>query len=60
MLSKTTLLDQIKLMPDHFTIDELIERIIFIAKVESGLNDSKNGNKISEQELENQMKKWFK
>jgi len=58
MLSKSKLKEQIEQLPDQFTIDELVERLIFMNKVESGLNDSKNEDKISEIELENQMKRW--
>jgi len=59
MIRKSLLLEQLEKMPDKFTIDELIERLVFTGKIESGLKDSKTGNKISEQELENEMKKWF-
>jgi len=59
MIRKSLHLEQLEKMPDKFTIDELIERLVFTDKIESGLKDSKTGNKISEQELENEMKKWF-
>ncbi len=58
MLSKAQLKKQIEQLPDHFTIDELVERLVFMNKVESGLKDSKNGNKINESDLENLIKKW--
>lgn len=60
MLTKSKLKEQIENMPDEFTLDELVERLVFVNKVESGLKDSQLGNKISEQELENEIKKWFK
>lgn len=58
MLSKAKLKEQIDQLPDHFTIDELVERLVFINKVESGLADSKNGSKIDEQELDKLIRKW--
>jgi len=58
MLSKAKIREQIEQLPEHFTIDELIERLVFLNKVESGLNDSSNGNTISENELECVIKKW--
>lgn len=60
MLTKSKVKEQIENMPDKFTMDELVERLVFIGKVERGLKDSDSGNKISETELENEMKKWFK
>jgi len=59
MLTKAKLKEQIEKLPDSFTIDELIESLVFVNKVESGLSDSENGDKVSEKELENKMKEWF-
>ena len=60
MLSKEVLIKQIESMPDKFTVDELVERLVFTQKIESGILDSDNGNKVSEEQLENEIKKWFK
>jgi len=59
MISKAKLKEQIKNLPEKFTIEELVERLVFMEKVDNGLNDSIQNNKISEQELEQQMKTWF-
>lgn len=59
MISKAKLKEHIDNLPDKFTIDELVERLVFMEKVDKGLHDSKENNKISEQELEREMKKWF-
>ena len=58
MLSKTKIKEQIESLPENFTIDELVERLVFMNKVESGLSDSASDNKISESDLENLIKKW--
>jgi len=60
MISKSVLKEQMKSLPDKFTIDELINRLIFLEKVESGIEDSKNGKLIEEDELEIKIKEWFK
>lgn len=60
MVTKAKVREQIDKMPDKFTIDELVERLVFVNKVEQGLSDSKNGDKIDENELEKEIKKWFK
>lgn len=60
MISKSKLKEQIEGMPDQFTLDELVERLVFMNKVENGLSDSKNEKTISEAQLDKEMKKWFK
>ena len=60
MVTKTKLKEQIENFPDEFTIEELIDRLIFIEKIELGNQQSKSGEEISEAELEKEMSKWFK
>ena len=60
MITKAKLKEQIEKLPDSFTIDELVESLVFVGKVESGLEDSKKNRKISEKDLEDKMKTWFK
>ena len=59
MITKAKLKEQIEKLPESFTIDELVESLVFVEKVELGLNDSMTGKRISEQELEDKMKEWF-
>ena len=59
MITKTKLKKQIKNLPEEFSIDQLVEKLILIEKIENGEKQSLNGNKISEAELENEINKWF-
>jgi hypothetical protein len=59
MLTKTKLKEQIEKFPEEFSIDELIDRLILIEKIERGIKQSENGNVISEAELDKEIKKWF-
>jgi hypothetical protein len=59
MLTKTKLIAEIKNFPEQFSIDELIEKLILIEKVEMGREQSKQGEVVSEEELEYEVKKWF-
>lgn len=59
MLTKTKLIAEIKNFPEKFSIDELIEKLILLEKVEMGRQQSKKGDVISEAELEYEVKKWF-
>lgn len=62
MITKVKLLELIKNMPeDKFDdIDILLDRIILLEKIENGLNDIKEGNVISEEEMETVIESWFK
>lgn len=59
MLTKSKLLEEIEKFPDEFSIDELVERLIFIEKVEIGNLQSERGEIVSEAELNYEVKKWF-
>ncbi len=60
MITKSKLKEQIEHFPDELTIDELVERLILIEKIERGIQQSDNGEEISEQELDKEISKWFK
>ncbi len=60
MLTKTKLKEQIKSLPENFSIDELIDRLIFVEKIEKGNKQSENKEIISEKELNDEIEKWFK
>ncbi|MCP5064170.1 MAG: hypothetical protein GY936_17150 [Ignavibacteriae bacterium] len=60
MLTKTKLKKQIEKFPEEFSIDDLIDRLILIEKIEKGNRQSENGEIISELELDEEIAKWFK
>lgn len=60
MLTKAKLQKQIEKFPDEFSIDELVDSLILIEKVEKGAIQSGNGDVISEAELDKEIQKWFK
>jgi len=59
MLTKTRLKEQIEKFPEEFSIDELIEHLILMEKIETGNRQSENEEVISDAEMENEIKKWF-
>jgi predicted transcriptional regulator len=59
MLTKTTLKEQIEKFPEKFSIEELIERLIVIEKIERGNEQSENGEIVPESELNAEIAKWF-
>jgi len=60
MISKEKLISQIESFPSELSIDELIEKLIFIDKLEERIQQSEKGETISEDELKKEMNEWFK
>ena len=62
MISKEKLKEQIDKFPeDEISIDELIDRLIFIEKLEKRISSSeKSGPKLSEDDLKQEINKWSK
>ncbi len=58
MLTKNTVRQSIDNLPDSFTIDELIERLIFVEKVEEGIKQSDEGKTISNDDVKSMIEKW--
>lgn len=58
MLTKDRLKRTMANLPDSFTIDELIEQLIFIEKVEEGLKQSEDGKTISNEVVKSVIEKW--
>jgi predicted transcriptional regulator len=59
MLTKEAVNNQIKELPDEFTLDDRIEKLLIIDKVNRGLLDVEEGRIVSETELDKRMAKWF-
>jgi len=60
MLTREKVINSIKDLPDSFTIDELIDRLILIEKVEQGLEQSTEGKVIPHEEVKKIIEKWSK
>lgn len=60
MITKTKLKEQIDSFPEQFSIDDLIERLILVEKIENGKIQSENGEILSESEFDKEIDKWFK
>jgi predicted transcriptional regulator len=60
MITKTQLKQSIHNLPEKFTLDELMDKIILIDKIERGNDQSEKGETFSEEELNTELTKWFK
>ncbi|HEX8529949.1 MAG TPA: hypothetical protein VF646_07990 [Cytophagales bacterium] len=58
MITKERVMDSLKSMPDRFSIDELIDKLLFIEKVEKGLAQSDRGEVFSQEQAREMLKKW--
>ncbi len=60
MLTKSKVKEQIELLPEEFSIDELVNRLILMEKIERAEKQSQKGEVLSEEELDQEMAKCFK
>ena len=60
MLSKDKVKRSIKNLPDSFTIDQLIDQLIFMEKIEEGYQQSEEGKVISNEDVKLMIDKWSK
>jgi len=59
-MTKAKVLDAIKELPQEFDLDELIELLIFIDKVEKGFQQLDKGEIKSHEEAKSIIKAWQK
>ncbi len=57
MLFKEKVLETIQSLPEEFSIDELVDRLILLEKINIGLAQAEAGKTISQKEAQ---KKWQK
>ncbi|MBS9460819.1 MAG: hypothetical protein AAF348_02725 [Bacteroidota bacterium] len=60
MLTKQKLKEHIEFFPDEFSLDELVERLIFIEKIERGEKQSLENDVTEHAQLDKEIEKWFK
>ena len=60
MLTKSQVISSIKEMPDHFSIADLMDKLILLQKIGVGLEQSEKGEVYSSKEAKAMLKKWSK
>ena len=60
MLTKEKIKRTIDLLPEKFTIDQLIEELLLVQKIEEGLKDVEEGNVYTSEEAKQKLAKWLK
>jgi hypothetical protein len=60
MLTKGNVIKTISKFPDSFTLDEVIDKLIFMDKVERGLEQSQSNKVLSKEKATKRLSKWLK
>ena len=60
MITKDKLIQTIKDLPDEFSFDDILDRILLLKKIEIGLEQSENGNINTTEQTKEKLKKWLK
>jgi predicted transcriptional regulator len=60
MLTKEKIKKSIDTLPDNLTIDQVIDRMIMLDKIEQGLKDVEDGNVYTTEEVKDKLNKWLK
>ena len=59
-MKKQKVLDTVNELPQEFDLEELIERLILIEKIENGLEQLDGGKSVSHNEVKEIVKEWQK
>jgi hypothetical protein len=60
MLTKAKIYHTVEKLPKKFSVEQLVEQLIFIEKVEKGLEQSRNGQTNSKEQTKSKLSKWLK
>lgn len=57
-MKRDKVMDAVKEFPKEFELEDLIERLVFVEKVETGLAQLKKGKTVAHEKLKQIAKKW--
>ena len=60
MITKTTLIKSLEKLPENLSIDDLVDHLVLIEKIEKGLDDVENGKVNTKDEAQKKLSKWLK
>lgn len=58
-MKKSTVLDSISKLPDEFSIDEIIERLVIVDKIEKGQQQIRDGKIHTEEQTKAKLRSRF-
>jgi predicted transcriptional regulator len=60
VLDKKKIMNSLRDLPEKTTVEEAMERLYLLAKIEKGIKQADEGECISHEEAKEKMKKWLK
>lgn len=60
MLTKEQVIGVINKLPSKFSIDQAIDELISLEKIENGISQSNANNVIPEEKLDEELPKWLR
>ena len=60
MLTKQKIQDSLANLPEEISLEDFIDRLIVLEKIEEARKQLKNGESLSDEDLDQEIEKWFK
>ncbi len=60
MLKRSKVIETVNSLPTSFSMEELIDRLIVLKKIEIGIEQAEKGQTVSTKEAKARLKKWMK
>lgn len=60
MTTKDLVIEAVKDLPDDAAVEDAMERLLLLAKIERGMGQADSGEAISHEQLKQRMAKWLK
>ncbi len=60
MLTKDKVRKTIDRLPDSFTVDQIVEELVVLNKIEEGLKDIEKGRVFTTDQVKKELKTWLK
>ena len=59
-MNREKVIDTVKELPQEFELEELIDKLVFVEKIEKGLQQAREGKVTPHEEVKEVVKKWLK
>ena len=60
MLTKDKVKKTVDKLPEEFTVDQIVEQLVILNKIEEGLKDIEEGRVYSTDQVKQELKRWLK
>ena len=59
-MQKSTIIHTLNELPSKFNLDDFLEKLIVIVKIDEGMEEAKTGKTISHDKVKKMVAKWHK